>query len=494
LSIPTETQRPDFHRFAWLVRTAPLVVAGILAALWLSEAPDPAIGFSLSGPSVVARGTKVALRAWHLTDHGVGAPPTVVELRDASGALISTTTMTTSRAQGLEGEVTLPDDIEGTAFFVARTNIDGSDVSVRYGVSVEPDDALRTYQPERETNSFQVYELGPLRLVDPEGAPHELDPRIEGGACVPELPCWLSVWVGAKAVRLRVRSIVGVRFEETVIGPAKGFLRFPLVVAGNEARIEVQALGPNDRILASREVRLPVVPGGISARASVEGRRVRIEWDELGGSEPVLVDVYRGNQWTYAFSVAPDEPWLSLPLDSGVWRVQVRADLFSRNTAGVVHVVISDSKGSAALEVAAQAVLADAQREGLDPIAMAIVDGEVPSDQTEDAIRALFGPRNFGVVSLAGVASVLEVDPDQSQRGVMRWFAAAIILAIGVMVSLALLRLELLAQARARELLESFDDADPLPNPAPSFERWLWAFVFLVFVLVALLALSKGWF
>jgi len=476
------------------VRIAPLVVAGILAALWLSEAPDPAIGFSLSGPSVVAPGTKVALRAWHLTDHGVDAPPTIVELRDGSGALISTTTMTTSLAEGLEGEVSLPDDIEGIAFFVARTDIEGNEVSVRYGVSVEPVDALRTYQPARETSPFQVYELGPLRVVDPKAAPQELDPRIEGGACVPELACWLSVWVGKKATRVRVDEIAGVRFEETLIGPTKGFLRFPLVVIGNEARIEVQALGPDDRVAASREVRLPVVPGGISARASLDGGRVRIEWDELGDDGPVLVDAYRGNQWTYAFSVTPNDPWLPLPLDPGVWRLQVRADLFSRSTAGVAHVVIPDGDGSAALEVAAQTVLADAQRDGLDPIAMAIIDGEVPPDQAEDAIRALFGPRNFGVVSLAGMVSLPEVDPGQSRRDLMRWIAAAIILAIGLLVSLALLRLELLAQARARELLEGFDDAGPLPSPAPLLERWLWAFVFLVFVLIAALALSKGWF
>lgn len=476
------------------MRIAPSVVAAILAALWLSEAPDPAIGFSLSGPSVVAPGTKAALRAWHLTAHDIDAPPTVVELRNGSDALISTTAMTTSLAQGLEGEVWLPDDIEGTAFLVARTEIDGNDVSVRYGVSVEPDEALRTYQPGRETSPFQVYELGPRRVVDARAAPRELDPRIEGGACVPELRCWLSVWVGEKAARVRVDSIAGVRLEKTVIGPAKGFLRFPLVVVGNEARIEVQALGPGDRVVASREVRLPVVPGGISARASVDGRQVRIEWDELGGSGPVLVDVYRDNQWTYAFSVTPDAPWLPARLDPGVWRLQVRADLFSRNTAGITHVVIHDDTTDTALEVAARAVLADAQREGLDPIAMAIIDGEVPLDRTQDAIGALFGPRNFGVVSLATVVSHLEADSGPSRRGIMRWVAAAIILAIGVLVSLVLLRLELLAQTRARELLEGFEDADPPPDPVPSLERWLWAFVFLVFALIAALALSKGWF
>ena len=476
------------------MRIAPSVVAAILAVLWLSEGPDPTVGFSLTGPSLVAPGTTVGLRAWHLTDHDIDAPPTIVELWDGSGGLISTTTLTTSLVQGLEGEVSLPEDFEGTAFLMARTEIEGNDVSVKYGVSVESDDALGAYQPGRETSPFQVYELGPLRVADSAGAPQQLDPRIEGGACVPELQCWLSVWVGEEVTRVRVVSIAGVRFEKTHLGPAKGFLRFPLVVVGNEARIEVQALGERDRVVASREVRLPVVPGGINARASVDRGRVRVEWDELGGSGAALVDVYRGNQWSYAFSVTPAEPWLPVPLDPGVWRLQVRGDLFSTNTTGVSHVVISDDSSDTALEVAARAVLADAQREGLDPIAMAIVDGQVPSDQTQDAIRALFGPRNFGVVSLATVVSHLESDSGSSRRGILRWIAAAIILAIGVLVSLALLRLELLAQARAQQLLESFEDAEPLPEPAPSLERWLWVFVFLVFALIATLALSKGWF
>lgn len=402
--------------------------------------------------------------------------------------------MTVSLAEGLEGEVSLPDDVDGTVFFVARTTIDGNEATVRYGVAVEPADALRTYRPGRETSPFQVYELGPMHVSDPEAAPEELDPRIEGGACVPELPCWLSVWVGNVPVRVRIESIVGARFDETLIGPEAGFLRFPLVVLGTEAHIEVQALSPDDRIVASRQVRIPVVPGGISARASVVGGRVRVEWEELGGDGPVLVDVYRGNRWTYAFSLTPEQPWLPLSLDPGVWRLQVRADLFSTNTAGVAHIVVPHEDEGTVLEMAAREVLDDAQRDGLDPIAMAIVDGEVPADQADDAIRALFGPRNFGVVSLGGTVSVVDAPAGEGRSGFIRWSAAGIILAIGLLVSLALLRLELLSQARALELLEGFDDADPPPSPAPSLERWLWAFVFLVFVLIAALALSKGWF
>ena len=289
-------------------------------------------------------------------------------------------------------------------------------------------------------------------------------------------------------------AVTGVRVKTPRLGPQRGFLRFPLVVVGNEARIEVEAIAGDGQVVASRKVRLPIVPGGITARASYEDERVLLRWEQLGGAEPILVDVYQDNLWSYASSVSSEDPVLPIDLPPGVWRLQLRADLFSTNTAGVAHVVIPSDDGVPALEMAARAVLADGERDGLDPLAMAIVDGKVPEVQAEDAIRALFGPRNFGVVALAGVASRVEADPRQGRRERLRWTAAAAILAIGLVVSLAMRRLERSAQTVATDGLDSFDEADPVSASTPSLERWLWAFVLLVYALVASLALSKGWF
>jgi hypothetical protein len=58
---------------------------------------------------------------------------------------------------------------------------------------------------------------------------------------------------------------------------------------------------------------------------------------------------------------------------------------------------------------------------------------------------------------------------------------------------MVLLRVELLAQARARQLLEDLGEGAPVPRRT-AFGRGLWAFVLLVFVLMAVLALSKRWF
>jgi len=59
---------------------------------------------------------------------------------------------------------------------------------------------------------------------------------------------------------------------------------------------------------------------------------------------------------------------------------------------------------------------------------------------------------------------------------------------------MVLLRIELAAQARAHRILEDLGDGSPVSRPDRSSGRGLWAFVLLVFVVMAVLALSKGWF
>lgn len=273
------------------------------------------------------------------------------------------------------------------------------------------------------------------------------------------------------------------------------FARFPIVVAGHEGRIEVQALGPSREVLASREVRLPVIPGGIVARVSYVDGEMRLEWEQLGDSRPVLVDVFQGSRWVRALSLDPSEPSLP-PLGPGVWRLQARADLASDNTAGVAYAVVAGDGGPGVAELAAQTVVGDAARDGLDPLALAILDGLLPEASAHSAVRALFAVPSFDVVSVgAGMSSRVGVDAalerDQARR---RWVAAIAILLIGVVVSLVLFRVEVMSQARARELLDGLGDSPSTLRSGASSGRGLWAFVLFVFVMIAVLALSKGWF
>ena len=493
--------KPDrqFERFGWAIRVSPLVVAIILAALWLVGAPAPVPDLRFSAPVVAQPGTTIGLRTWQVDEDDDGytviaAPAVVVELRNAAGMTLAKTGLRESLVQGREGHLQIPDGLDEVLSLVATAEIDGDTVSVERSLYVHQ--SIESRLPKgRAVNAFQVYELGPLRVADGRRKDMVLDPRVEEGACVPDLRCWLTVWVGNEEVGVRVRSLAGVRVEPGVITPSDGFARLPLVVVGNEARVDVVALGEDGTVVYAREVRLPVVPGGLVARTGASDGRIQVQWEQLGGPGPVLVDVFERRRWVRASSLSPDDPYLP-GFGPGVWRLQVRADLFSDNTAGVSYAVVAGPNGSGRSRQAAEAVVAEAGREGLDPLAMATLEDASPNADVDDLVRALFAAPSFDVVSIGpGVSSRIGVDETlQREQERRRWQAAALILLIGLMVSTVLLRVEVIAQARARQLLEALGDQAPPPRRGASSGRGLWAFVLLVFVLMAALALSKRWF
>jgi hypothetical protein len=159
-------------------------------------------------------------------------------------------------------------------------------------------------------------------------------------------------------------------------------------------------------------------------------------------------------------------------------------------------VVVADSDAPDRVRQAAEAIVAEADREGLDPLAVAVIEGPLPKGGVDDLLRALFAIPSFDVVSIgAGVSARVGVDQAFGrEQELRRWQAAAAILIIGLMVSMVLLRIEVVAQTRARQLLEELGDETPPRRPGTSVGRGLWAFVLLVFVLMAVLALSKRWF
>lgn len=485
------------RRFGWAIRLTPMVVAIILAALWMAGAPAEIPDLRLSAPVVARPGSTIGLRAWQVDRDRDGytvilAPDVTVELRNEADMVVTRTKLSASRAHGAEGRLAILPELHGEHSLTARAIIDGREVTVSRALHVR--DGIDSRLPAgRAVNAFQVYELEPLRVFDRPRAPATLDPRVEEGACVPDLRCTLVVWVGEWQGRLRLRSRAGARFERDTARVSGGFARLPLVVVGQEGRVSVEAVGDDGVVLASREVRLPIVPGGLVARASVDDGQLRLAWESLAGRIPVLVDVFDGHRWVDARSLGPGDAWVEAP-PPGVFRLQVRADLFSDNTAGVTYVAVGSEK-SEAVRAAADAVLAKAAKKGLDPLAMAVLEGSFSGD-AGDALRAMFAVPAFDVVAVGpGVSARIGVDEGLARdQDLRRWQAAGLILLLGFVVSMVLLRVELVAQARARQLLRDLSDDVSPPPRRPAFGRGLWAFVLLVFVLMAVLALSKRWF
>lgn len=497
MSIPTEHENARFARFGQAIRLSPILVAVILAALWLAGSPPEVPDLRFSAPVVARPGTSIGLRAWQMDrdDEGypvVRAPGVQVELRNEAGLRIASTTLSPSSVEGVEGRLDIPSDLDGALSLIARAEISGRTVTAARTLHVRT--GIDSRLPAgREVNRFQVYELGPIRVADPANAPAVLDPRVVEGACPPDLPCTLLVWVGHWEGRVRARSAAGIHVEPVAARVSGGFARIPLVVRGQEGRASVEAIDEGGSVVATREVRIPLVPGALVAHASTDDRSVYLEWEALDGRGPVLVDIFEHNRWVDARSLESDDRRLGA-LSPGVWRLQIRPDLFSNNTAAVAFVVVGDSEGDAPLQRAADAVVADADRDGLDPLAMSILDGSF-SGRPEDALDGLFAVPRFEVVAMGpGVSSTIGVDEAQAfAQERRRWWAAGAILMLGLIVSMVLLRVELLGQARARQLLEELGDGPTLPRRTV-FGRGLWAFVLLVFVLMAALALSKRWF
>ena len=422
----------------------------------------------------------------------IRTPAVSIELHDEAGLVLQSSSLQTSRVHGAEGTLPIGASIEGELSLTARSIIDGEEVEVSRTLYVRP--GIDSKLPEgRSVNAFQAYQLEPMEVHVPNEAPSTIDARIAEGACAPELECTLLVWVDGADGAVRVQNLRGAQLKQPVAPVVGGFAELSLTVRGQEALVDVFALDPNGLPLASRRVRLPIVPGAMVARVSARGGRASVHWQDLGGPTPVLLDLFEGRRWVAALSLDAETETFELP-GPGVWRVQLRKDLFSDKTAAVSYAVVARPGGRSALREAAEATVQRSQLEGLDPLAHAVLEGRYEGDE-ELAIRALFAVPSFDVVSTGtGVSSAIlaDAEPDGIQDR-LRFLAAAFILVLGLLVSAVLFRVEQTARADAARLLAGLDERAP-PRRSASGGRGLWAFVFFVFVLMALLALSKRWF
>ena len=166
-----------------------MVVAFILAALWLAGTPAEIPDLRLSAPVVARPGTSIGLRAWQMDQDDAGyavvrAPMVTVELRSRAGMLIASSTLSPSRVQGVEGSLDVPAEVDGELSLIARAEIDGRMLTVDRALYVRA--GIDSRLPAgREVNAFQAYELGPMRVADPRRAPSTLDARVVEGA----FPC-----------------------------------------------------------------------------------------------------------------------------------------------------------------------------------------------------------------------------------------------------------------------------------------------------------------
>jgi hypothetical protein len=266
---------------------------------------------------------------------------------------------------------------------------------------------------------------------------------VAGGACVPEQPCRLALWVGspAAAVHVQSNSTLSV-LPEAVRGSAEthGVVMFDVTTHGPEAELWLIAERAGQRV-ARRAVRLPIAMGALSAAPS---QRVLSHSRELSLYSPAasggcIVDAFQHGRWSETGSLpACDKPGrLPFELGPGLWRLQLRRDAFSEQTAGVTSVYVRTADEPAQQMAAAWAHEAQ-QLAPDDRFANACV---AHPERCSDAntLEYLAATAEIGLLALprpvTSYAARLERAREQAVR--MRWLALAALSlgAVGLVLS-----------------------------------------------------------
>ena len=194
----------------------------------------------------------------------------------------------------------------------------------------------------RPLRGLQQYAAGPVHTEPGAIAPAALDVQVAGGACVPELPCRLLVHVGSPAAALRV--LPNSTLTPAAASPSAetaGVVELTVTTHGPEAELWLSAERAGVRV-ARRNVRLPVAMAALDVQLAADSGTApdpgsSLQLHSLAADGGCIADAFQDGQWRATGSLAACDKPAELPfaLAPGLWRLQLRRDPFSVQTAGV---------------------------------------------------------------------------------------------------------------------------------------------------------------
>lgn len=492
----------------------PVAVGLILIAAGFAERGPASRDLQLVAPRSAHAGQTIPVRAYFL-DLAEAAPEAIegatvsVVLRGVEGedqtTSLAQAELRSSETLGYVGEIVLPPEVRGTRqlFAVAHApsedadDLDEARRRITIGSAAEPPVRRGRLQTE-----LQRYELGARSGSAP---PDDLEARVLGGDCTNHAPCRLLVWVGEPAASVRLEALGGARQPRCEAGATTGFVACEVSVRGNEASVAVVAIRDGSEV-GRRHVQLPMgspAPSVQRERALVPvGHRPQLTVEGL--DERYVVDLFHEGFWVRSSTLASGDGALELPwaLDApGLWRAQVRRDVFGSNSAAVAAWWVSapDETHEAALRAIASHPL---QNEWMDPLATEIRDGELacapagPSCDSDRIAAFMLAAGELEVITYprsssgAEQASVGLRTVQWGRRGV----AAGLIFLAGLLMAFVVHRRASSAAAQAAQILEAGREPDdeavtPRKDPVPAASA---AFFVLIFAVVAAIVLARG--
>jgi hypothetical protein len=359
---------------------------------------------------------------------------------------------------------------------------------------------LRDVIPEgRALRALQQFSAGAIQPEPAAVAPDALSVRVRGGACVPEQRCTIAVLVGSPRASLQVQPNSAVTPEPAAArGSAEtdGVVLLDIATHGPEAELWLHATRAGQRV-ARRAVRLPVAMGALSVVANqlVVARAAQLRVHSPAASGGCIVDAFQAGHWRQTGSLAECAKPSRLPFDlgPGLWRLQLRRDAFSADTAGVISVYVRGGTESEA-QIAAAWARAAAQLEPDDRFVKRC-KAEPESCGDAPSLQYLAATSELGLLSLpppvTGYAARVERARQQAAR--MRWLALAALCLGAIGLALSVGRSGVSAGVRVSQL---FAD-DPRAAARLRLRSMLLTAasalsLLLVFAVLALYVLARG--
>jgi hypothetical protein len=494
-----------------LVRVgAPLAVALLFAAVLLRSGAAPDRDLQIITASKVAPGRPMAIRALWL--EGLRRPegpslvhgPVAVRLVDERERAIAEARLTPSAVAGMEGVLDVPPEASGALSLRGRAafNSGASVVHAPLQVRPEPPELKRR---GRLASPLQQYHAFALKLEGEAPAPRPFEVRVQGGACVPEHPCVLRVWVGEPAASLTLEATGAVEVVEDGTPVTDGIATVTLVVHGPEADAVLQAVR-DGHVVARRTVRLPIAQGApvllVDSPMPTAPASPSLRLLGPAPGAPVIVDAFREGQWERTGSTrVGDNGSLTFPfadLDAGVWRIQVRTDPFAAGSAAARVLVVRspEEEGEGAVRALAQRAEALALS---DPFARRVLASEILGDASaEDQVAFLAALQELDLVEQPTALSgyVQETVGAEATIDAWRVLAALGVGLVGLLVGAYLLWRGWRAAREADQLLsEAMSDLEPRTvRPGAPAVLGLALAIALIFALVALFIVTRGTF
>lgn len=496
------------------------------ASLWLSERTRVLDDLQLAAEATARPGETIALRAFYLRDVDAPQGPELavtevrVRLLDAHEREVGRTVLRPAHADpSMEGRLLLPALGHGSLTLEARAQLqDRAPIVCRRAIDVRAD-APTLVPRAREAAPLSQLSLGSLRpLAGSDSSAISdllLEPRVVGGACVPEQPCRVLVWLGGRAA-LSVRHDAALALE--AIRPADetdGFVELALRVLGPEASVTLEASRAGQRV-AERSLRLPVALGEAqltTARTLLEGASdFAVQVELPPGRKQGILDVFAAGRWsaTRAFAEPSGKPdaankpcqvavasgWLA----PGLTRIQAHADRFAGEGAGarLIYLRAPGESVAHALHQISRAVRAA----GFEALPLAAGDEAPTATNAELSAEFLLAALEGQRVPLPRAASGRPPELARLSRAqaALRFGVGGMLTLSALVVGLTLMRRGFSAQAEAQAILqEAAEETGEAGNNGPSYGVLvvvcMGLAVGLAFVLAALLIVAKPlWF